>query len=396
VVFRVLWGSPLPPVRSGVSDYALELLPDLASLGRVRVLAPPGWRDEAAIADTLGAPIVPEHTRPADGEIALLHLGNNPYHAWLLEHLEDAPRVIVLHDLVLHHLLVETTLAEGDADRYESLLRRAHGAAGEALARARRLGYTARRDPFLFPARKPFLEGAAGAVVHSAWAARQVRRDRPDLPVLQLPMPARDPGDGIDRDLLRRKLGAGPDDLLIMHLGFLTPAKGLETILAALAVFAAGGGNPRLVLVGEGGELAAVRAAAGTLGVADRVQSVGWVPYEELLVLPAAADLGVVLRSPSAGETSAAVLRFLACGTPVVVNGLDQFLEWPPDAVDRVTPGPSRVADLVRVLARTAGRRASGRPDPRRRAARRAYVEGRHTPAGAARVLAGFLESLGR
>ena len=39
---RVLWASPLPPVRSGVSDYAMELLPHLAESCRVRVVLPPG------------------------------------------------------------------------------------------------------------------------------------------------------------------------------------------------------------------------------------------------------------------------------------------------------------------------------------------------------------------
>ena len=42
MTLRLLWGSPLPPIRSGVADYAVELLPELARRAEVRVLIPPG------------------------------------------------------------------------------------------------------------------------------------------------------------------------------------------------------------------------------------------------------------------------------------------------------------------------------------------------------------------
>ena len=39
---KILWASPLPPVRSGVSDYAVELLGALGSRAQVRVVEPAG------------------------------------------------------------------------------------------------------------------------------------------------------------------------------------------------------------------------------------------------------------------------------------------------------------------------------------------------------------------
>jgi hypothetical protein len=93
--------------------------------------------------------------------------------------------------------------------------------------------------------------------------------------------------------------------------------------------------------------------------------------------LPAAADLGLVLRTPSAGETSAAALRFLACGTPVAVNGLNQFLEWPGEAAPRITPGPSAAAELTRLI--TEASDGADGWQARRRAARAAYAAG-HEP----------------
>ncbi len=390
-MLRLLWGSPLPPIRSGVSDYAAELLPSLARLAGVRVLEPPGWNGELAVP---GITLVPEDTRPASGEVALIHLGNNPYHLWLLDHLEDARRVLVLHDLVLHHLLVEATLARGDDDGYRRRIVEAYGEAGAALADGRKMGFTAARDPFLFPARVPFVNGATAVVVHSAWARRHVLGEFPEMPVLHLAMPAYDPGTAIDRMKIRRSLGVTNGELLVMHLGFLTPAKGLETILEALSVATRMGVAIRLVLVGEGQALEGIQDAAKRLGIGDRVSATGWTPYETFVSLPAAADLGIVLRSPSAGETSAAVVRFLACGTPVVVGGLNQFLEWPSSAVARITPGPSGTAELVRVFLKASEELRSGAAARRRKAARTAYVAGEHRPSDVAQKLAAFLGEL--
>jgi len=39
---RILWASPLPPVRSGVADYAVELIPALSQLAEIRVVSPSG------------------------------------------------------------------------------------------------------------------------------------------------------------------------------------------------------------------------------------------------------------------------------------------------------------------------------------------------------------------
>jgi hypothetical protein len=121
----------------------------------------------------------------------------------------------------------------------------------------------------------------------------------------------------------------------------------------------------------------------------DRLVVTGWTDPSLFGNLPAAADLGVVLRTPSAGETSAAAVRFLACGVPVAVGGARQFLEWPELAAPRLTPGPSAAADLVRILACVGG----DAWDERRRAARAAY-ESNHRPEDAARRMIDFIESL--
>jgi glycosyltransferase involved in cell wall biosynthesis len=203
---------------------------------------------------------------------------------------------------------------------------------------------------------------------------------------------AADPGHP-DREALRADLGVSPEAVLLMHLGFLTPEKGVREILSGVAVARETGAQVHLVLVGEGQGLAMLEEVTSELGMIDSVTATGWVPAEKLPQLPAAADLGVVLRRPSAGETSAAVLRFLACSTPVAVTGLRQFLEWPEAAAPRLTPGAATAAELTRLLIAVEQGCRDGTWQLRRQAARQAYENG-HKPEQAAESLAQLLLTL--
>jgi glycosyltransferase involved in cell wall biosynthesis len=387
---KILWGSPLPPTRSGVSDYAVELLAELGLRAEVRVLMPPQWSppDDWPLENTVE--LVPGDTEPQADELSLVHLGNNPHHLWLLDRLDRPRTVVVLHDLVLHHLLVEATAATGDDRQLEEELEAAHGEGGAALVRARRIGQFGPRDPFLFPARACFLRSAAGVVVHSRWAENLIEREWPGLPIVCVGLPAFDPG-AVDRAAERKHLGLSDDDVILMHLGFMTPEKGLSEILAGVAAAVRTGVPARLLLVGEGGSAEGVQAAAEKIGITDRVGSAGWLARDQFLRAPSAADLGVVLRTPSAGETSAAAIRFMACGTPVAVGALHQFLEWPETAAPRITPGPSAAADLARILAEAATRDDDW--ELRREAARMVY-ESRHRPEDTAERMIEFLGAI--
>lgn len=385
---RILWGSPLPPTRSGVSDYAVELLAELGARATVRVLAPPRGIASDTWTFGNGVEIVATETLPDDDEVSLIHLGNNPHHGWLLDRLRGPNTVVVLHDAVLHHLLVEA--ANGNQVVLEAALREAHGEAGAALARARKYGLTGRRDPFLFPARAAFLRSAKGVIVHSRWAEEVVSREFPNLPRARVGLAVADPG-RLVRAGERGRLGLSADEVVLMHLGFLTPEKGLRQILTGVAAAARCGVPVRLVLVGEGRGMDTVRAAAAALGVENLVRTTGWVEPEAFPAIPAAADLGVVLRTPSAGETSAAVARFLAAGTPVAVGGSRQFLEWPEAAAPRLTPGPSTPAELARLLALARNDGAEWRT---RCSAARAAYESNHRPAVAAQAIVDFLANI--
>jgi len=390
---KLLWGSPLPPTRSGIADYAAELLPHLARRAEVAVLEPPDWERPADAAWLSDLQRLPWDVTTPPGFVPLLHLGNNPYHLWVVRRLRRFGGVAVLHDTVLGHLLVEEAAADGEWKRFAEELGESHGRAGSALAAARRWGYTGRLDPFLFPARAVYLRNASAVVVHTRVAEGEVAASCPELRVRRVALAVAEPAVG-DRQTWRGKLGVSDRELLLAHLGFLTPAKGLDVILHSLAALSLMGVGVRLVVVGEGSEAGSFETAVAAAGLENRVRVWGYASEAELGGILAAADLGLVPRYPTAGETSAAALRFFAAGRPVAVAGYRQFLELPREAAFRIAPGRAGVADLVRVvagLARDEQMRARASA-----ASRKAWAEGGHEPDLAASALLAAVDELAR
>jgi len=103
---KVAYYSPLPPERSGIADYSALLLPALRRRMEVEVAR----RRRPALRRT---------------DVALYHVGNNPQaHGWIVDALRRRPGVVVLHDLVLHHLVAGLTLARGNPSGYIAAMER--------------------------------------------------------------------------------------------------------------------------------------------------------------------------------------------------------------------------------------------------------------------------------
>lgn len=389
---RLDYLSPLPPVRSGIADYSADLLPHLAAVADVRVLRLPEQPVSAEIAAAWRP--MPAADAGAGGRLPLYQMGNNPYHSAVWDLAAERPGVLVLHDLVLHHLLVERTLGRRLFEPYAEALARDHGWLGEAVARPRWWGGYSDAGLFALPAHRTLLRRQRGVLVHSRWAAGVLAEEDPELAVRTVPMgvplpAAADPAAGA---VLRRRYGIPQAAPLLGSFGFQTPIKRTLTALAALAEPPLA--DARLLVVGEVSADLDLAAAAERLGVAERVTVTGFVPYSELQAAIAACDLCVNLRYPTAGETSASLLRVLAAGRPALVSDYAQFAELPEEIALRVRLGGEDGAE-ERALAGSAGELLA---DRRRLAAMgeaaREHVRREHDPARAAAAVAAACSEL--
>ena len=308
--------TPLPPARTGVAHYASMILPALAERADVRAF------------DSL------EGYARTDFDHVIYQLGNNPHHEFVYAEAMREPGVVVLHDLVLHHLIVEMTLARGDADGYVRALEASHGAAGAAWARGRAAGLHSEMGNFLLPASVEIANRSLAVIVHNHYAKDRLESFGVTTPILVVPHPYVPETRTFDRDAIRARHGLTPEQRVIGFFGFLTSAKRAEVVLEAYRI--ARERDPRLALL-------IVGQAAPNIDIA----TTGYVPDDEFPAYYAAADRFVNLRYPSAGETSGTLIRALDAGKPVAVSDYAQFAELPDDTAFKVPLGEGEVETLV-------------------------------------------------
>lgn len=315
---RAAYYSPLPPARTGVAHYSAMLLP--------------------ALARRLDLEVNPEESSATP----IYQLGNNPHHEAIYRMAMREPGVVVLHDLVLHHLIVEMTLARGDADAYVDALRANHGAAGAAWAWGRAAGLHTEMGNFLLPASVEVARRSRAVIVHNHYARERLQSFGVTTPIHVVPHPYVHDAASHDRDALRARLGIHAEQRVIGFFGFLTSAKRAEVVLEAFRMAKAR--DPRLVLliVGEPAPNIDVAKIAG-----EDVITTGYVADEEFPAYYAIADRLVNLRYPSAGETSGTLIRAFDAGKPVAVSDYAQFAEFPNDCVTKVPFGENEVQRLA-------------------------------------------------
>jgi glycosyltransferase involved in cell wall biosynthesis len=163
---------------------------------------------------------------------------------------------------------------------------------------------------------------------------------------------------GADRAAVRRELGAGPGDLVLVQVARLDYLKDHATAVRTLARVAGAAPQARLWLVGDGPERPGVEARVREFGLGDRVQFLG--TRKDVGRLLHAADV-FLLTSVSEG-IPLTVIEAMAAGLPVVATDVGGLREVVADgATGLLAPAGDDDALAERIL------RLAGDPEPRRR-----------------------------
>jgi glycosyltransferase involved in cell wall biosynthesis len=195
---------------------------------------------------------------------------------------------------------------------------------------------------------------ATSLLVHSHHMAEAVGAYGRTGDIVIIPFPA--------RQLERPKAAAVDRDrpVTLGVFGFITPNKRVPNVLAAFRTIFARVPQLRLLIVGgsAGVDVTALSARMGFPSSAIRVEEYSVRSrYDELL---SEVDIGISLRHPTFGETSAAVIDFMVHGIPVIVSTGGWYDELPSAAVARVAPDRDEVLTLaatIEHLVRDPGRR---------------------------------------
>jgi glycosyltransferase involved in cell wall biosynthesis len=161
-----------------------------------------------------------------------------------------------------------------------------------------------------------------------------------------IPQPVPVASDPITDWEAKARLGFEPDDLLMGSFGYVAPSKRVDVALRAFARVRRSFPNAHYAIVGRviaGHELSPL---LDELGLGEEVRLVGYADDAIFRTYLRAVDVGVNLRYPTHGETSATLLALMAAGKPVLVSRVDAFVELPDAACVKIDVGTEEQSQI--------------------------------------------------
>ena len=325
---RIAYFSPLPPTKSGISDYSRDLLPFLAELADITLfvdnpeLVLDELRDKYEVIPCSDYPSIHHHF-----DLPLYHLGNSRFHKNIYQTFTRFPGVVVLHDYLLHHFFSDQQ-AWGNIARYQRELGYCNGLEGTNFGWQRILG-EADHDMFYYPLNGRVFDLGLGLIAHSQFVANKVNEKQPKLPVVHIPQP-------MPKQAGQTKRAALPfpeDAIIFASIGLLTFTKQLDFVLHAFAKLVQTIPDGYFLIVGDVLPDVKVEELIEELNLKDRVYCTGYAnSLQDFVDWTCTADVIVNLRYPTVGETSATALRAMALGKPVIVFDHGWYAELPENA----------------------------------------------------------------
>jgi len=366
---RLALVSPLPPAPTGIADYTMDVTRALEGSHAIEL-----FHDQAQVSPSIQAPVFPiaelavrASSRPFDAVV--YQMGNAPAHDFMYGSMERVPGAVVLHDLVLHHSFARRYLESPEAQAYANdpashekkldaekahqsflaAIEAVYPGQGERLKDAH-FNTTGDLLPYVFPLFEPALAHARAVGAHNSFMVEAIQAARPDLACVQLAMPVQSvPVSAGAAATLRTRLGLQDDQPVVGCFGLVTREKRIETAARAVSRIAGLYPNVRLLLAGQVSDPSWLQALLDRLGVSNRTIVAGRLEDDAFSAAMEIADVVVHLRYPTARETSAALLRVMAQGRPLIVSDIANQSEIPEDVARRVDLVDEE-GDLTRAL----------------------------------------------
>lgn len=351
---KVAYFSPLNPIKSGVSDYSEELLEYLEGYGKIDLFIDdfkPSARWLYNHFELHNYRRIYENNGVNDYDVNLYHMGNSENHARIYSVLLDYPGIVVLHEPILHHFVFSQTVGVNRVRDYLRELDYCYKEERPSIVKTT-LEDKDEDSWYKYPMLDRLVDSSLGIIVHSDFARREVLAVNSCANVRTIPLHYSPPPPNNRRDpqVVREILGFGPDDFVVGCYGFMTSSKRINILLEALASVRKAGHNIKLILVGKMLPGCQVLQWIEECGLDEEVLVTGYVDTRTFMEYLAVPDIFVALRYPSAGETSASVIKMMGAGKPVLVSDNYAFSEFPDDCCMKVTPGDNGKEELARLL----------------------------------------------
>jgi len=353
---RLVIFAPYPPAKSGIADYVAELMPyQMEEFDVTLVIADDAPLPPEPGPRTLLASEFRRHRAYFEHALKLYHIGNNAQHCYMLDFTRTDPGIVVLHDFNLGYLHELGTLRWGESERYSAAMEREYGVLGRDLVRRQfEVGFRELFAGYELPLNGQVLERATAVITHSRQIQYKVAARIPGKPVWYLPhhlSPSVSGYAGLTKAAARRQLGLPAGEIVVTALGFVTRAKQIPLVLAALGNLRGKVPAFRFVLAGERRpDEYDVDADIAESGLSNLILCTDYLDEPEFFQHLAATDIVVNLRYPSGGEMSGTLIRALGMGMPTIVLDYGPMGELPRRAVRKIAWDHDVQASLTATL----------------------------------------------
>lgn len=338
---KLAYVSPLPPQKSGISDYSAELLPFLNEYYDIDVIV----EQESISDDWINKNLSVHNTEwfknnAITYDRILYHFGNSHYHQHMFGLINEYPGIVVLHDFYLGHVI--DSMGVLNTELYYS-----HG-------------YKPFNDQdselvWNYPTNKRVLDHSKGIIVHSEnskkladkWYGDEFSKNWSIIPHLRV---------SSEKQLkqeVRKKLNISKDAFVVCSFGLLGLSKLNQKLLDAwLASSLSKNKNSYLVFVGEndhgeyGNNLVNIIENSNC---SSQIKITGWADTSIFRDYLSVTDIGVQLRTMSRGETSGTVLDCMNYGIATIVNSNGSMADLDDETIVKL-PDEFTQEELVNAL----------------------------------------------
>ena len=346
IQYRFAMLTPLPPQKTGIGDYTAGLIRGLQIFGDEIVVFTQN-RFHKSLDRGAERTFTLDEFEPAgwSPKQVIYQIGNNPeYHDEITLHFLKHGGVAHLHDYSLHHLFAYFTFQE-DPDIYYALLSKWYGSDVSNAIRQRhaegRSVLWGSADVLRYPLNEEVIDRAHAVIVHSKFAKARIQGRFPKKTVVVIPQryPEAIP--------FKRK---PKHQLRLCILGFVDPYKCVDKVIRAIGKCRDAGVKISLDIVGRlHSACENLPELCKSLELDEAVTFVGEVSDRVFHAYFVSADLCIVLRDPTVGETSAVVSRAMQYGLPLIVNDTGSYSELP-SFVPKIALGAQTITDLADTL----------------------------------------------
>jgi glycosyltransferase involved in cell wall biosynthesis/ubiquinone/menaquinone biosynthesis C-methylase UbiE len=403
---HIAFFSPLPPLKSGISNYAEDLIPSLDRYFNLDLIHDNNYLPNINLANKL-LPYSQFETylKTNECEGIFYQIGNSSYHCYMYSHLMRYSGITVLHDYYLGGLInymdnfcpeLRITLAKELEYCYG--LEKAKDILGK-LQKGLLNVHEKFPEAGIYLNRRIFTR-SLGVILHNRWAYQRAIKDfgNDNEHIVHIPLlvPSIAQQENQFKDI-RLECGIAVDSFIISTFGFISSTKRPLSILLAFKRYLYNNPSAYLIFVGGTDYLGSIdiEAEIKKLDLQNRIKVTNFVTMSEFYRYIKISDICLNLRFPSNGESSASLLKILSIGKPAIVTDIDSFSDFSDDVVFKIPPPTesNEVEEIYKALI-TLTENSEHRNFLSQNALK--YVEKEHSPERCARLYAEFFEQVQR